>query len=77
MKKEKKLIREGQYIAEVEVALEELKNGWSPCLSLEDAEKLDEVRRALKHNDIKKACLYASVFKLTPVDCYSETLENR
>ena len=62
-----KLIHEGQYAAEVEVELLEGEEGWSPYLSLEDAEKLDEVRRALRREDLKRASQLARVFELTPV----------
>ena len=62
-----KLIHEGQYVAEVEVELLEGEEGWSPYLSLEDAEKLDEVRRALRREDLKRASQLARVFELTPV----------
>jgi len=40
-----KLVHEGQYLAEVEVSLIETEEGWSPSLSLDDAWKLDEVRK--------------------------------
>ena len=39
-----KLVREGQYVAEVDVELIEDDTGWSPYLSSEDAYKLDDVR---------------------------------
>jgi hypothetical protein len=54
-------------LAEVEVELIESEVGWSPCLSLEDAEKLDDVREALRRGDLKTAGKLARVFKLTPV----------
>ncbi len=62
-----KLIHEGQYAAEVDVQLIEADQGWSPYLSLEDSEKLDEVRRALIRVDLKRAAELARVFELTPV----------
>ena len=62
-----KLIHEGRYAAEVDVALLETDEGWSPYLSLEDAEKLDKVRRALQQGDLKRASQFARVFELTPV----------
>ena len=62
-----KLIHEGQYAAEVDVHLIETDQGWSPCLSLEDAEKLHEVRKALLREDLKRAAQLARVFELTPV----------
>ena len=43
-----KLIHEGQYAAEVEVTLIQTEEGWSPYLSLADAQKLDAVRKALR-----------------------------
>ena len=51
-----------------EVELIETDEGWSPYLSLEDAEKLDEVRRALQQSDLKQASQLARVFELTPVN---------
>ncbi len=62
-----KLIHEGQYAAEVEVALIETDEGWSPYLSLEDAQKLDAVRKALRRGDLKQASQLGRVFELTPV----------
>jgi len=62
-----KLIHEGQYAAEVEVTWIETDEGWSPYLSLEDAQKLDAVRKALRRGDLKQASQLARVFQLTPV----------
>lgn len=62
-----KLIHEGQYAAEVEVELIDTDEGWSPYLSLGDAQKLDEVRKALRRGDLKHASQLARVFHLTPV----------
>jgi hypothetical protein len=62
-----KFIHEGQYAAAVEVDWIESETGWSPCLSVEDAQKLDEVREALKTGDLKKAGHLARVFQLTPL----------
>jgi hypothetical protein len=62
-----KLIHEGQYAAEVDVQLIEEEDAWSPYLSLEDAKKLDEVRQALRREDIRRASELARVFELTPV----------
>lgn len=63
----KKLVHEGDYVAEVEVQLIEEEDGWSPYLTLEDAEKLDQVREALRRGDVKAASQLARVFHLTPV----------
>jgi hypothetical protein len=62
-----KLIHEGRYAAEVEVTWLEADEAWSPYLSLEDARKLDAVRKALRHGDLKQASQLARVFELTPV----------
>lgn len=63
----KKLVHEGQYVAEVEVDLIEADEGWSPLLTLEDACKLDDVRDALRHSDVHRAARLANVYTLTPV----------
>jgi len=62
-----KLIHEGDYVAEVDVQLIDSDTGWSPYLSLEDAYKLDDVRDALRHNDLRRASSLAHIFFLTPV----------
>ncbi|MFQ5949922.1 MAG: hypothetical protein ACE5J1_04470 [Nitrospiria bacterium] len=62
-----KLVREGGYVAEVDVELIETDEGWSPYLSLDDAYKLDDVREALRRGDVKNAAQFARVFTLTPV----------
>lgn len=62
-----KLVHEGQYIAEVDVDLIETNESWSPYLSLEDAYKLDDVRDALRREDVETAMKLARIFKLTPV----------
>jgi len=62
-----KLIHEGAYVAEAEVELIETDEEWSPYLSLEGAEKLDDVRAALRRRDLKTAGKLARVFTLTPV----------
>ena len=61
------LVLEGKYIAEVDVELIETNEGWSPYLSLEDAYKLDDVREALRRNDLHSAMQKARVYELTPV----------
>jgi hypothetical protein len=66
-KRHTKLVHEGQYVAEVDVDLIEADEGWSPCLSPEDAYKLDDVRAALRRGDLKSAARLARVFSLTPV----------
>lgn len=62
-----RLVHEGQYVAEVDVELLETDDDWSPCLSLEDACKLDDVREALRRGDLKAAAQHGKVYALTPV----------
>lgn len=63
-----KLVHEGRYAAEVEVEFIDTDTGWSPNHSLPDAQKLDEVRRALRGGDLKRAGQLARVFELLPVN---------
>ena len=64
----KKLVREGDLVAEVDVNLIEADGGWTPYLSLDDAYRLDDVREALRAGDVKRASRLASrVYRLTPV----------
>lgn len=64
----KKLVREGDLVAEVDVNLLDAEAGWAPYLSLDDAYKLDDVRDALRAGDVKRASRLASrVFRLTPL----------
>lgn len=62
-----KLVREGRFVAEVDVTLIETDRGWTPYLSLDDAKKLDAVRLALRTGDLKTASTLARVYELTPV----------
>jgi hypothetical protein len=60
-------IHEGKYAAEVPVVLIEDDTAWSPYLSIEDATKLDAVRRALKAGGIAEASKHGRVFELMPI----------
>ena len=62
-----KLVHEGRYAAEVDVDLIDTDTGWSPYLSLADAKKLDQVRKALRSGDVKRASQLARVYQLRPV----------
>lgn len=66
-KRHTKLVHEGEYAAEVEVELITTEEGWSPYLSLQDAERLDSVREALRRGDVRAAGKDARVYHLTPV----------
>jgi hypothetical protein len=64
-----RLVREGEFVAEVDVTPIEADDGWTPHLSLDDAFKLDDVRDALRTGDLKAASRLASrVYRLTPVE---------
>ena len=69
MKKRKhtKLVHEGKYIAEVDIELIDTPEGWSPYLALEDAYKLDDVRKALRKGDLDTASRLARLYTLTPL----------
>jgi len=66
-KRRTKLVRQGQYVAEVDVELICDATGWAPYLSLEDAQKLDDVREALRQEDVSRASQRGRVFRLMPV----------
>ena len=64
-----RLVREGEYAAEVLVALSEDEGAWAPCISLADAYRLDDVREALRTGDLRRAARVAAhVYHLTPVE---------
>lgn len=65
--KKTKYVHEGQYVAEVEVALLEDDTGWSPYLSIEDIYKLDDVREALRQRDLQSTAKYGRIYELLPV----------
>lgn len=66
-RRQTKLVREGQYVAEVEVELIEADEGWAPYLSLEDSKKLDAVREALRQGNLECAGKLGRVYRLLPV----------
>jgi hypothetical protein len=66
-RRQTKLVHAGKYVAEVEIELIISEEGWSPYLSVEDAKKLDEVKMALRRDDLEAASRLSRVFTLTPV----------
>lgn len=63
-----RLVRGGEFVAEVDVELVKADGGWAPYLRLEDAYKLDDVRDALCAGDIARASRIADrVYRLTPL----------
>ncbi|MFH1572884.1 MAG: hypothetical protein ABIG68_02810 [Acidobacteriota bacterium] len=67
-RRKKKYIHEGRYVAEVEVDLFDAESGWAPYISVEDAYKLDDIRDALRREDLQAASRLARVYSLTPVE---------
>ncbi len=68
VRKRKKYIHEGQYVAAVEVEVIEDETSWSPYLSIEEAYKLDDVREALRNGDLAAAATYGEVFRMEHVE---------
>jgi hypothetical protein len=66
-RKQKKLVHEGNYVAEIDVEYIYTDTGWSPYISLQDAYKMDDVRDALRKGDVVRAASLARVYTLTPV----------
>ena len=62
-----RLVREGPYIAEVDVTLIDTGHEWSPYISAADTRRLDEVRLALRKGDLKAAVKLAKVYELKPI----------
>jgi hypothetical protein len=69
--KHTELVREGDYVAEVDVNLlheaDSAGPGWGPYYSLNDTRKLQSVRRALRSRNLGDAMKLARVCRLTPV----------
>ncbi len=63
-----KYVHEGPYVAAIEVDWIDSDTGWSPYLSLDDAQKLDEAREALRKGDFRRAAQFGRVYELTPLD---------
>ena len=62
-----KIVHEGNYVAQVDIELIYIDEGWSPYLSMEDAYKLDDVRDALKRGDMEAASKFGRIYKLTRI----------
>jgi len=67
-KTSRRLVREGDFAADVDVDLIEGEYAWAPYISLDDVYKLDEVREALRVVDIERAAgLAHRVYRLIPM----------
>jgi hypothetical protein len=62
-----KFVHEGRFVAEVQVDLVESEDSWALYLSLEDAYRLDDVREALRHGDIKTAAKFGRIYGPKPL----------
>ncbi len=63
-----RLVREGDLLAGVHAGLLEDESGWSSYLSLDDANKLDDVRDALRRGHLSRASgLSDRIFRLMPL----------
>jgi hypothetical protein len=62
-----KFVHEGPYVAAVEVDWIVSDTGWPPYLSLEDAQKLDEARDALRKRDFHSAAQLGRLYELAPL----------
>jgi len=62
-----KLVHVGEYVAEVDIELTYTDEEWSPYMSLDDAQKLDDVREALRCDNVEAAAKLARVYRLLPV----------
>jgi hypothetical protein len=60
-------IREGGYLAEIEVEWLEDEHSWSPYLGVMDVRRIDKVREALRAGDFRTAAEMARVFELKPL----------
>ena len=66
----RRLVREGDVAAEVDIELLESEGSWAPYVSLEDAYKLDDVREALRSGNLRRAAEVARLYRLSPVTEY-------
>ncbi len=65
--KKTKYVHEGKYVAEVDVEIVLDETLWSPYLRLEDANRLDKVRQALRESDFALAAEYGRIYELQPL----------
>ena len=70
IRKTTRLIREGDYLAEVEIDLHDDppgQPGWGPYLTPDAVRKLEVVQLALRQGDFSTASKQARIFHVTPV----------
>ena len=66
-RRQKKLIHEGGYLAEIEVDVLASDDAWAPYLTVEEVRKLDLVRMAFRVGDVATAARCGKVFSLTQI----------
>src|SRR5690625_3753278 len=66
VKKKAKYVREGRYVAEVEVDLHGSDVLGATHLSLEDANRLNKVKEPLRNEEVRTAAQYGRINKLAP-----------
>lgn len=62
-----RLVHAGKYVAEVSVESIPDDEAWGPYYSIDDARKLERVRKALEAGDLRGASRDAKVFEMKPV----------
>jgi len=62
----RRLIRDGDMVAEVTIELRDDHEEWGPTMSPADAAKLDIVRQAMRLKDYPAVARLATLFRLTP-----------
>lgn len=60
-------VHEGRFVAEVDVEVLEDETEWSPYLTVEDSYRLDDVRDALRQNDLQSAAKYGRIYEMHPI----------
>ena len=66
-RKKTKYVHEGRFVAEVDVEVLEDETEWSPYLTVEDSYRLDDVRDALRRNDLESAARYGRIYEMHPI----------
>ena len=68
MTKTNKLIRDGSLVAEIQVELSDENDPWGPTMSLDDAERVDKVRSAMRRHDYDTVRSLGRLYRLVPVE---------
>jgi hypothetical protein len=67
MRKSNKLIRDGDLVAEIEIEISDSEDPWGPTMSYNDAQKIDQVRDAMKRHDYGTVRSIGRLYRLMPV----------